>query len=76
MSDTNVNINWKTGDAENDRHMARYNRCLYEFVKELSAVDANEEILKKYDARLLDGFRVNLDFPSDFDQTTLPEGVR
>lgn len=70
MSD--VKISWKTGDPANDRHMGRYGRCLYEFVKELSAIDANEEILKKYDARLLEGYSVNLDFPSDFDQSVLP----
>lgn len=76
MSDTNVSINWKSGDAKNNRHMGRYNRCLYEFVKELSGIDANKEILEKYDARLLDGSRVNLDFPTDFDQSTLPEALR
>lgn len=76
MSDANVSINWKTGDAENDRHMGRYNRCLYEFVKELSENDGNDEVLERYKARLLDNFRVNLDFPDDFDQTTLPEELQ
>lgn len=76
MPDTNVSINWKTGDAKNDRHMGRYNRCLYEFIKELNAVDANKEILEKYDVRLLEGYRVNLDFPVDFDQSVLPEELR
>lgn len=76
MSDTNVSINCKTGDVKNDRHMGRYNRCLYEFVKELSAIDENSEILQKYDARLLDEHRVNLDFPKDFDQSVLPKELQ
>jgi hypothetical protein len=76
MSDTNVSINFKTGDPANDRHMGRYLRCLYEFVKELSTIDENVKILEKYDARLLDNNRVNLDFPSDFDQSKLPKELQ
>lgn len=76
MSDTNVLINWKTGDAANDRHIMRYRRCLYELIKELQNVSGAEAILSKYHAALLDDHRVSLSFPDDFDQSVLPDNSR
>ncbi len=76
MSKPNVSINWKTGDPANDRHIGRYRRCLYELIAELSGVDENKDILEKYNATLFDDYKVGLEFPTDFDQSTLPEELR
>ena len=71
-----VTINWKTGDAVNDRHIGRYRRCLYELIAELSGIDENKDVLKKYCASLLDDFKVGLEFPQDFDQSVLPKELQ
>lgn len=76
MPKSDVLIDWKSGDPKNDRHMGRYRRCFYELIKELSTVPEAKAVLDKYFAECQDGYRVNLDFPEGFDQTTLPEELR
>jgi hypothetical protein len=72
----NVSIDWKTGNAANDRHIGRYRRCLHELIKELENVPEAKAVLDKYSAATLEDFKVSLNLPGDFDQATLPEELR
>ena len=76
MSKSDVLIEWKSGDSKNDRHMGRYLRCFYELIKELSSVPEAKTVLDKYYVECSDDYRVNLDFPEDFDQSVLPGDLR
>lgn len=76
MPESDVLIEWKTGDQKNDRHMGRYKRCLYEMIRELENLPEAKSILNKYFCSTREDFRVNLDFPDDFDQSLLPEDLR
>lgn len=76
MPESNVLIDWKSGDPKNDRHMGRYRRCFWELIKELENVPEAKTVLDKYFCSAREDGRVNLDFPDDFDQTTLPEELR
>lgn len=76
MAKSNVEIEWETGDPDNDRHSERYRRCLYELIKELRNVPEAKAVLDKYFVDLGENYSVNLDFPDDFDQTTLPEDLQ
>lgn len=77
MPESNVVINWKTGDPQNDRHIERYRRCLFEFVRELEEIPEADDILAKYFVLTSTlNHSVNLDFPDDFDQSILPEELR
>jgi hypothetical protein len=76
MPSDNVLIEWKTGDPKNDRHMGRYRIAFRNLIAELLAVPEAKTILEKYEVHLIDNDRVGIDFPSDFDQSALPENLR
>lgn len=76
MAESNVEIECEIGDPDNDRHSERYRRCLYELIKELGNIPEAKTVLDKYFAYLGEEYRVNLDFPDDFDQKTLPEDLQ
>lgn len=76
MPSDNVIIEWKTGDPANDRHMGRYRVAMRSLIAELLEVPEAKKILDRYEVHLINNDRVGIDFPTDFDQTTLPENLR